>query len=373
MANEDKRTWAEIDLARLDENYREIRRVLPDGCRFTGLCKANSYGHGAVTIARRLEALGAEYLAVSCYSEALELRSAGIKANILILAPSPASLAESIADLGCEQAVGDFETAVALNERLRGSGKHLRCHLKLETGMGRTGFDVTNPAEMRNAATAIGLPGLEWTGVFTHFAVSDEPESDFTLRQFDRFKAALDELEANTGRKPGIRHCANSGAVVNFRQTCMDMVRPGLLLYGLHPGAERGGLELKPVMSIKTRVAEITHHHAGDTISYGRNFTCERDMRLAVIPIGYADGLFRSLSGKLSVSINGRRAQQVGTICMDMCMVDVTEFPDVQIGDIVTVFGDDPTADELGKLAGTISYELLCAVSPRVPRVYMNE
>lgn len=373
MSYEDLRTWAEIDLARLDENYREIRRVLPEGCRFAGLCKANAYGHGIEAVGRRLEALGAEYIAVSCYSEALELRSAGIRSNILILAPSPAVLAPAIAELGCTQSMGDDAAAAAASEMMKGARRSLECHLKLETGMGRTGFDVMDGAELNAAAKALSLPGLEFTGVFTHFAVSDEPESDFTLRQFGRFNGALEQLEHITGKKPGIRHCANSGAVVNFRQTAMDMVRPGLLLYGLYPGAERGGMDLKPVMSVKTRVAELTQHRAGDTISYGRIYTCERDMRLAVIPIGYADGLHRSLSGRFSVSINGRRARQVGRICMDMCMIDVTELPDVRVGDVVTVFGDSPTADELGGRAGTIAYELLCAVSPRVARIYLNE
>ncbi len=373
MAFEDKRTWAEIDLARLDENYREIRRVLPAGCRFAGLCKANSYGHGAVHIARRLEALGAEYIAVSCYEEALDLRQSGIGTDILILAPSPAFLAPSIASLGCTQAIGDIDAAREMSRLLSGTGKTLRCHLKLETGMGRTGFNVSSARELEEALEALGLPGLEWTGVFTHFAVSDEPGEAFTLAQFERFKSAVGRLEEISGRNLGVKHCANSGAVVNFRQTCLDMVRPGLLLYGLYPGAERGGLSLKPVMSVKTRVAEITRHRAGDTISYGRTFTCERDMTLAVIPIGYADRLLRCLSGKFSVGINGHRAQQVGTICMDMCMVDITGMDDVRTGDIVTVFGDDPGAGELADKAGTIAYELLCAVSPRVPRVYLNE
>ena len=373
MAFEDKRTWAEIDFSRLDSNYSEIRRALPDGCRFAGLCKANSYGHGAASVARRLEALGAEYIAVSCYEEALDLRQAGIRTNILILAPSPYFLAASIAELGCTQTVGDIDAARGLSRRLDGTGRTLLCHLKLETGMGRTGFDVTTERGMAEAAEALSLPHLEWQGVFTHFAVSDEPDSPFTLTQFARFTAATEQLEAISGRSLGIKHCANSGAVVNFRQTALDMVRPGLLLYGLYPGAERGGLELHPVMSVKTRVAEITHHHAGDTISYGRNFTCDRDMTIAVIPIGYADGLLRCLSGKFSVSVNGRRAQQIGTICMDMCMLDVTGMDDVRVGDIVTVFGDEPSAVELADKAGTIAYELLCAVSPRVPRVYLNE
>lgn len=372
MANEDKRTWAEIDLGRLYHNYREVRRVLPEGCRFAGLCKANAYGHGAVTIAKRLEEIGADYIAVSCYEEAAELRSAGLKMPILLLAPSPAFLAPDIARLDVQQAIGDIDCARGMSRSLAGTGLTLKCHIKLETGMGRTGFAVESEREMAGVRELLTLPGLEPTGVFTHFAVSDEPEESFTLEQFARFTKAVDELENETGRSLGIRHCANSGAVVNFRETCLDMVRPGLLLYGLYPGAERGGLDLKPVMRLLTRVAEITEHHAGDTISYGRIFTCERDMRLAVIPVGYADGLHRSLSGKFDVLINGKRAHQVGRICMDMCMVDVTDMPEVKTGDIVTVFGDEPEATELADIAGTISYELLCAISPRVPRVYIG-
>ena len=372
MANEDKRTWAEIDLGRLYHNYREVRRVLPEGCRFAGLCKANAYGHGAVTIAKRLEEIGADYIAVSCYEEAAELRSAGLKMPILLLAPSPAFLAPDIARLDVQQAIGDIDCARGMSRALAGTGLTLKCHIKLETGMGRTGFAVESEREMAGVRELLTLPGLEPTGVFTHFAVSGEPEESFTLEQFARFTKAVDELENETGRSLGIRHCANSGAVVNFRETCLDMVRPGLLLYGLYPGAERGGLDLKPVMRLLTRVAEITEHHAGDTISYGRIFTCERDMRLAVIPVGYADGLHRSLSGKFDVLINGKRAHQVGRICMDMCMVDVTDMPEVKTGDIVTVFGDEPEATELADIAGTISYELLCAVSPRVPRVYIG-
>lgn len=372
MRNEDKRTWAEIDLRRLEHNYNEIRRVLPPGCRFAGLCKANAYGHGAVTVAKRLEALGADCIAVSCCEEAAELREAGIKMPILILAPSPAFLAPDIARLPAVQTIGDIDCARAMSRALAGTGLRLQCQVKLETGMGRTGFDVSSPRDMAAVRELASLPGLEVTGLFTHFAVSDEPGESFTSEQFARFMRAADELEKDTGRSLGMRHCANSGAVVNFRETCLDMVRPGLLLYGLYPGPEHGGLDLKPVMRLLTRVAEVTEHHAGDTISYGRIFTCEREMRLAVIPVGYADGLHRSLSGRFDVLINGRRARQVGRICMDMCMVDVSDMPEVRAGDIVTVFGDEPEATELAALAGTISYELLCAISPRVPRVYIE-
>lgn len=373
MRNQDKRTWAEINFQNLEHNYHEIRKKLPESCRFAGLCKANAYGHGAVAVARRLQEIGADFIAVSCYEEAMDLREAGITMPIILLAPSPAFLASDIARLGVTQAVGDIECARAMDDALRGTGLALQVHVKLETGMGRTGFDVTREETYSQLRELLALPHLRTEGVFTHFAVSDENGDPFTKLQFDRFMQSIGRVENETGRNLGIRHCANSGAVVNYPETALDMVRPGLLLYGLYPAAERGGMDLRPVMELKTRVCEVNEHRAGDTISYGRIFTCSRDMRLAVIPIGYADGLFRVLSGKIDVMVNGRRARQVGRICMDMCMVDITDMPDVRVGDVVTVFGSDTlSVDEQAEKAGTISYELLCAVSPRVPRIYLG-
>ncbi|NCB51835.1 MAG: alanine racemase [Clostridia bacterium] len=371
MTNLDKRTWAEISLDNLEHNYREIRKKLPEGCRFAGLCKANAYGHGAVRTARRLEEIGAEYLAVSCYEEAAQLREGGIELPILMLAPSPAFLASEIARIGAEQALGDIDCARAMNAELSGTGHTLRAHLKLETGMGRTGFAVDAPETASELAELLSMPNIEVIGVFTHFAVSDEMGDPFTETQFKKFTEAVDKLENDTGKSLGIRHCANSGAVVNYPWMALDMVRPGLLLYGLYPAAEKGGLDLRPVMELKTRVCEVTRHKKGDTVSYGRIFTCDRDMTIAVVPIGYADGLHRVLSGKMEVLLNGRRTKQVGRICMDMCMLDVTEMPGVRVGDVATVFGAGISADEQAAKAGTISYELLCAVSPRVPRVYI--
>ncbi|MEG1633055.1 MAG: alanine racemase [Oscillospiraceae bacterium] len=372
MPNQDNRTWAEIDLSALEHNYGEIRKKLPKDTFFAGLCKANAYGHGAVTVARRLEEIGADYIAVSCPQEASELREAGICLPILILAPSPASVAPELARIGAEQAVGDIACARAMNAALEEANLTLRVHVKLETGMGRTGFNVSGEGTLADITALMELPRLRVVGVFTHFAVADEYGDPFTQLQLARFTEAADKLEEITGRSLGIRHCANSGAVVNYPETYFDMARPGLLLYGLYPEEGRAGLDLRPVMTLKTRVCEITEHAAGDTVSYGRIFTCEHDMRLAVIPIGYADGLHRVLSGKMDVLINGRRARQVGRICMDMCMVDVSDMPEVRVGDVVTVFGVGLGVDEQAKKAGTISYELLCAVSPRVPRVYLN-
>ena len=366
------RTWVEISLNDLEHNYREISSRLPDGCQMLGVCKANAYGHGAVRVAQRLQRAGCQWIAVNCYDEAEELRAAGVTMNILLLGPQSANIAVDLATLGVTQAVGSIEYARELNRFLAGTGLRLNAHMKLETGMGRTGFDVHDDSHLDEMLEALSLPHLNFTGVFTHFAVSDENGDPYTQLQFSRFLHAIDRMEQASGHHFAIRHCANSGAVINYPQMHLDMVRPGLLLYGVFPAAETGGLDLRPAMSLYSRVSEVTHHHAGDTISYGRTFTCPHDMRLAVLPVGYADGLLRSLSGKGDVLLHGKRAPQVGRICMDMCMVDVTDIPEVQPGDVATIFGADLSVAEQAEKAGTIPYELLCAMSQRVQRVYID-
>ncbi len=366
------RTWVEINLSTLEHNYREISRHLPDGCQVLGICKANSYGHGAVRVAQRLQEAGCRWIAVNCYDEAEELRAAGISGEILLLSPQPANIAVDLVNLDATQAISSLEYAESLNWYLEGTGMRLKAHMKLETGMGRTGFDATGDAHIDEMLRALALPNLDISGVFTHMAISDVAGDPYNDWQFQRFQEVIDTLEARSGHKFRLRHCANSGAVVNYPRMSLDMVRPGLLLYGLYPGAETGGLELHPAMELRSRVCDITYHHKGDTISYGRTFTCDRDMRLAVLPIGYADGLLRALSGKADVILRGRRAHQVGRICMDMCMIDVTDMPEVRVGDVATIFGRDLPATEQAEKADTISYELLCAVSQRVPRVYVD-
>ncbi|MBP3654479.1 MAG: alanine racemase [Oscillospiraceae bacterium] len=368
-----KRTWAEISLGNLEHNVRNMQAQLPEGCRYLGVVKANAYGHGAVPVAKRLEEIGVTNMAVACYDEAVQLREAGITAQLLILGPSPAFLAKDIAVLGdvC-QAVGSLSLAQAMSAEMDGSGLTLPIHLKLDTGMSRTGFSVMQHGALEAAAQAMALPGLDAQGVFTHFAVSDELGNDFTAEQFLRFTRSVSWLEETSGKKFALRHCTNSGAMVNYPEMYLDMVRPGIAQYGLYPASEHGALDLKPVMKLMTRVAEITDHLPGDTVSYGRTYTCERPHRFAVLPIGYADGLHRALSNQLEVVIGGEKARQCGRICMDMCMVDITDLPGVQIGDPVEIFGGEQSVDALAELAGTISYELLCAVSPRVPRVYVD-
>lgn len=370
--NEDKRTWAEINLGNLEHNYKQIRARVP-GAKFAGVVKANAYGHGAKEVAARLEKLGADCLCVSCLDEAVELRFDDVDLPMLILAPTPAKFAKDLVHMRLTQAVGDIETARAVNQCLGYDAEPLHVHIKLETGMGRTGFNVMYRKTMDELREIATMPNLQIDGVFTHFAVSDEPQEEkYTRMQYSRFTAACGLIEQNIGRSFGIRHCANSGAVVNYPETACDMVRPGILLYGGYPAGAADGMDLRPVMTLKSRIYSITEHKTGDSISYGRTFVCPRDMRLAVIPVGYADGIFRSLSNRMEVLVRGRRVKQTGRVCMDMCMVDVTDVPDVHVGDEVTLFGEGLPVWEQAENAETISYELLCAVSQRVPRIYVG-
>lgn len=376
MKDTQKRTWAEIRLDNLEHNVREICGRLPAGCGFLGVVKANAYGHGAIRVAKRLEEIGCAYLSVACLDEAIELREAGIRAPILILGYTAPEYAQELVQYDITQAVSSYPMAKELSDRLE-DGETIKAHMKLETGMGRTGFHVGLEADMRAARDTLRIPKLNFEGVFTHFSVSDEiPQDAYTQEQFRRFTESYLSLEADSGRRFSLHHCANSGAVINYPHFALDMVRPGLLTYGLYPAKETGGFALRPVMELKTRVAQITTHLPGDSISYGRTYTAEKPLRLAVLSIGYADGLRRGLSGSMDVLIRGHRVKQLGRICMDMCMVDVSDYPDIQVGDVATVFGRDADAfisvDELAVRTDTISYELVCAVSSRVPRVYIG-
>lgn len=380
METAQKRTWREIRLANLEHNYRALRAMLPTGCRFLGIVKANAYGNGAIPVARKLEELGAEYLAVACVDEAADLRAAGVKTPILILGSTPADYADELLKLDLTQTVFDPETGRALSEAAVRMGKQLKIHLKLDTGMSRLGFlcDETHmDASVDEVARVCALPGLIHEGVFTHFSDSDGCE-EYTMLQFTRFMDALQKLE-DKGVTFSIRHCANSGAVLKYPFTHLDMVRPGVALYGHYPDPSCEGLDgpgLRPVMELKSRVSAVRSLPAGTVVSYGRTFTLKRDSRLAVLPIGYADGLHRECSNHMDVLLFGQRAPMVGRVCMDMCMVDVTDLPDVKAGDVATVYGSDNGAylpiEEAAAAAGTIQYELLCAISERVPRVYLD-
>lgn len=374
MKLETMRTWAEISLGNLEHNYRALRACAPDS-KFLGVVKANAYGHGAVPVARKLEELGADYLAVACLNEAMELRQAGIRMPILILGATPEELAGLVVDYDVTQTVFTPGLAQALSQAAGVQGRRAKIHVKVDTGMSRLGLLDHDPAAAaREVEGLCALPNLEAEGIFTHFANADGDEA-YTMLQFTRFLDTLAELEETYGRKFEIRHCAASGAVLNYPCTHLDMVRPGVALYGHAPDPSCAGLDeldLRPAMTLKSRVAAVRDLPGDTPVSYGCTQRVGRNGgRVAVLPIGYADGLHRVLSGRGSVWLDGKRRPVIGRVCMDMCMVALEDGDQVKAGDEAEIFGPHLPVEETAELAGTIQYELLCAVSARVPRVYL--
>ena len=369
-----KRTWAEIDLSALEHNYKALRARV--GTRFLGVVKADAYGHGAVEVGRTLQDLGVDYLAVSSLDEARELRYNGIYCPILILGHTPAEQVPLLIANNITQAITNEATALAYEAQAKAVGSKLRVHVKLDTGMSRLGFVCSDEAFDETVASVrrvCKLPHLDAEGVFTHFAVSDEEDEEskrYTALQFDRFMRTIKAVEAG-GHSFRLRHCSNTGAVASYPEVWLDMVRPGLLLYGYGPYAKELGLQ--PVMRLKSVIGTEKHYAPGTTVSYGRLFTTERPTRMGVLPIGYADGLFRILSNRYSVQTSDGPAPIRGRICMDMCMIDLTDLPNVGQGDEVELFGTRASIDDMAELASTIPYELTCAVSRRVLRVYLRD
>jgi alanine racemase len=379
MTRETARTWAEIHLDRLAENYRNIRAGLTADTKYMALVKANAYGHGAVPVAKKLAELGADYMAVACLEEGIQLREAGITTPILILGYTHPQFTQELLDYEITQTVYDTGLAEAYSKIAAAQEKRLKIHLKADTGMSRLGFLCDAGYVARSAeemAKIAALPGLEAEGIFTHFAVADsagEEEQNYSHQQISRYNNLCRLLEIRGVPIP-IHHAAASAAMLNYPQARFNMVRPGIIQYGLHPDpCTQSKLALRPVMEVKSRVASIKSMPQGTTISYGRTYTLERDSLVAVVPMGYGDGLFRLLSNCQEMLIRGQRAKQIGRVCMDMCMLDITDLEGVCIGDEVTVFGEELPLEEKAQAVGTITYEMLCDISPRVPRVYVEE
>lgn len=374
-----KRTWADISMDNLSHNYQLLRSKIPGDCKFLGVVKADAYGHGAVPVSRQLVDLGADYLAVSNMEEAVQLRRSYIRLPILILGYTPAFYAEDMVDMGVRQEVHSLEYARQLSEALAGSGKRLKIHFKLDTGMSRLGFFADNEESFDQIREAAGLEGLLPEGIFTHFPVADtlDPADEAaTERQFRAFRAMTEALEA-AGLRFKLRHCCNSAATLLHPEYALDMVRPGIATYGVSPSEELAGrFDLRPLMSLRTTVSQIRPFAPEVGVSYGWTYSTPGPRSIAVLAIGYADGLARSLSNRVSFLLHGKRVPVVGRICMDMCMVDVTEVPEARVGDVVTVFGSDGEAsipvDDLARLTGTIPYETLCGINKRTPRFYLD-
>lgn len=374
-----KRTWAEVDFDKLAHNYHALRGLAPAGTKYLGLVKADAYGHGAVPVAKKLEELGADYLGVACLDEAIEVREAGVKTPILILGCTSSIYAAELVKYNITQACYDLEYAKELSAGAQKAGGTITVHIQCDTGMTRLGFMCHEDTMEKSASEiieAVKLPGLKAEGIFTHFSDSDGSE-EYTMLQFGRFQDIIQRVR-DLGYEFEIRHCANSAATLLYPATYLDMIRPGIVQFGHFPDAkmDHALCDLVPVLELKSRVATVRDVPANTPVSYGRTNTLTRPSRLAVIPVGYGDGFCRGFSNKLTVLINGKKLPIVGRICMDMCMVDVTDAPDVKEGDVAILYGSDGTNDqpvEAGaEIMNTISYELLCVLTKRIPRIYFE-
>lgn len=372
-----KRTWANIDLDAAEHNFLIIREQIKPETKFCCVVKANGYGHGAVLISKLYESLGADYLAVSNIEEAIQLRNAEIKLPILILGYTDPHCAVQLAEQNITQCVFSYEYGKTLSSNAAEQGVEVVIHIKIDTGMGRIGFQCME-VDLEKARAVCCLPGLKTEGIFTHFASADEGESgrEYTLCQFNKFLNDIDYL-VDQGITFDICHCANSAGIFDYPETHLDMVRAGIVLYGLQPSTVlHNPGELQPVLMLKTIIDHVKTVYPGDCISYGREFIADREMRVATIPIGYADGLWRSnFQNHMVVDVEGKLAPIIGRVCMDQCMINVTDIPEAVVNSEVTVYGvDGSTAvDRIAKSNGTINYEIICALGERVPRVYKKD
>lgn len=378
-----KRTWAEISLNAIEHNYNVIRNKVADGTKVCCVIKADGYGHGAVELSQIYEKLGADFFAVSNIDEGIEIRKSGSKLPIVILGYTPVSEAINLAAYNISQAVFSLEYAKELSEKCVEEDCICKMHIKVDSGMSRIGFMCQefprDEYSIEEICEACCLPNLEVEGLFTHFCVSDEDAEgrEFTNKQYENFIHVRDSLKKR-GVDISVVHCSNSGAIEDYPETCCDMVRAGIILYGLAPSSKLADrLDLVPAMTLKTVVAFVKEVQKGATISYGRTFTADRKMKIATVPIGYADGFIRQNAKDGYMTVNGKKAKIVGRICMDQTMLDVTDIDDVKTGDEVVVFGTgengEPTADSLAENTGTINYETVCLVGKRVPRIYIKD
>ncbi|MBQ8319657.1 MAG: alanine racemase [Clostridia bacterium] len=378
LKGEQKRVWAEIDLDAVEWNFNVVKNFAAKNSKICCVVKANGYGHGAVTLAKFYEKLGADCFAVSNIEEALQLREAGIKFPILVLGYTPVECAALLSRYDISQCVYSLAYGELLAQEAKKAGVKIKVHIKIDTGMGRLGFSCRGEQEkeLEDAYAVCRFSEFETEGIFTHFAVSDEGEKGktFTRQQGEDFCRAIQFLKEK-GVRFSLVHCANSAAIFDYPELQMDMVRAGIILYGIAPSYEVGIQEmLRPVMTLKAVISSVKTLKKGESVSYGRTFIADKEMRIATIPIGYADGFWRSNSSVgAKVFFRGRLLTILGRICMDQLMIDLQDLQDVQIGEEVVIFGAEKgamTVEEIAQRNSTISYEILCALGERVPRVY---
>ncbi len=368
--------WAEVDLDALAHNMREVRRLTGKGAIVTAVIKADGYGHGAGKIAQTLLENGADRFAVAVLDEGIELRRKGFEVPILVMGFTDRERAKDVISHDLGQAVYSWDLAEALSREATKQGRKAKIHIKIDTGMGRIGLQPEEDT-IRLIKKISLLPNLEIEGIFTHFAVADTIDKEYTKGQYEKFARICKELEGEN-INIGIKHCGNSATIIDLPDMHMDMVRAGIMLYGLKPSSDvmLGKLELRQAMSLKVRISHVKEIEVGQSVSYGRKFIAEKKRKIASLPIGYADGYTRMLSGKAEALVHGKRVPVVGRICMDQCMIDVTGIEDVKVGDEAVLFGRQQSEfihiDELAEKLDTINYEIVCMISKRVPRVYIK-
>ena len=373
-----KRAWAEVSLAQLEKNVDVIRSLNSESTEIMAVVKADAYGHGDEHIVRCLaERCSVRYFAVSNLDEAIAVRGFAPKADILILGYTPPEYAHEIAMYNIIQGVVSADYALALTKN---TPEPIRCHIKIDTGMGRIGLRHDTPQECADEIAAMmKIEKLSVEGIYTHFAVADSDDPDniaYTDRQ-QRFITDTYDALADMGIKLPHLHFMNSAATCYRNSPRSTLSRAGIILYGLHPDISLDIPEgLAPVMEVKAVISQVKTVKKGACISYGRTFTTDREMRIATVTVGYADGYSRLLSGRGEILVHGKRCKIVGRVCMDQLMIDVSEVPEAESGDIVVLIGRDGddiiTADELASVYGTIGYEVVCGISKRVPRIYID-
>ena len=366
-------TCAEIDLFAVAQNVAVAKRLVKGGAEVMAVVKADGYGHGAVSVARAALAAGATWLGVATPEEGRRLREAGVSAPILVLSPILPEQAALIVSAGLDQCVSDIGQAEVLASAARAVGGRAQIHLKVDTGMGRIGLQ---PGEVSGAAAKLAaLPGVQVRALMTHFAEAEIQGLETLRGALDRFDEAWQACR-RAGLEVSLRHAANSAALLLHPEAHFELVRPGLLVYGCHPQgpAAADAVGLRPALRLRTAITQLKHLPVGAGVSYGRTFVASRPVRIAVIPIGYADGWARLLSNRGQALVHGRRVPVVGRVCMDLTLLDVTDCPDARVGDEVILIGRQGAeairVDEVAALQGTISYEVLARLGPRIPRHY---
>lgn len=375
-------TWMEISLDALKHNIEGFKRVLPDDMSIMAIVKANAYGHGAVEISKEAVACGANYLGVAFLDEALELRNAGITAPILVLGHTPPEGVEAAWKHNITINVYRREVLDALKElqctpMYKNSSSKLKIHIKLDTGMGRLGLHTEQNA-ISFIEEALSMPGIEVEGLFTHYANADELDKSYTVMQYQRFERVVNHFAKQKVTFKYL-HAGNSAAAIDLPELSYNMIRLGISMYGLYPSDEVNAqrIDLKPVLSLKTGVVHLKTLPPDSGVSYGTIYHTKQEEDIATLPIGYADGYSRMLSGKAEAIVHGRKVPLVGRICMDQCMINVTGIDNVEIGDEVVMIGEQDgvriTAEDLAEQLGTINYEIICMISHRVARVYIRD